>query len=275
MWNRMTGPGQRAARIYAGAVENAVENKASGSVQSVERAFHLLELLADNGDSTLTELSAAIDVPAPTTHRFLKTLVSLGYVRQLPNRQYALGLKLTRLAGRVDSQLAPIVAPHLDTLAREIGESANLAVLEGHMVVYIAQSPSRHAMRMFTEVGHRAYTHLTGVGKAILADLPDEEMARIVGRAGMPAATERSITDLTKLRKELNRIRRTGYATDNGEQERGVVCYAVAIPDIPISMAISVSGPSFRMTPELAKQAVPLLLTEARSISEELLGVLG
>jgi IclR family acetate operon transcriptional repressor len=150
MWNRMTGPGQRAARIYAGAVENAVENKASGSVQSVERAFHLLELLADNGDSTLTELSAAIDVPAPTTHRFLKTLVSLGYVRQLPNRQYALGLKLTRLAGRVDSQLAPIVAPHLDTLAREIGESANLAVLEGHMVVYIAQSPSRHAMRMFS-----------------------------------------------------------------------------------------------------------------------------
>jgi IclR family acetate operon transcriptional repressor len=118
------------------------------------------------------------------------------------------------------------------------------------------------------------YTHLTGVGKAILADLPDEEMARIVGRAGMPAATERSITDLTKLRKELNRIRRTGYATDNGEQERGVVCYAVAIPDVPISMAISVSGPTFRMTPELAKQAVPLLLSEARAISEELLGAL-
>jgi IclR family acetate operon transcriptional repressor len=271
MWNSMAGPGQPAARTYAG----AVENKTSGSVQSVERAFHLLELLADNGDSTLTELSAAIDVPAPTTHRFLKTLVSLGYVRQLPNRQYGLGLKLTRLAGRVDSQLAPIVAPHLDTLAREIGESANLAVLEGHMVVYIAQSPSRHAMRMFTEVGHRAYTHLTGVGKAILADLPDEQMARIVGRAGMPAATDRSITDLTKLRKELGRIRRNGYATDNGEQEPGVICYAVAIPDVPISMAISVSGPTFRMTQELAKQAVPLLITEARAISDELLGVLG
>jgi IclR family acetate operon transcriptional repressor len=247
----------------------------SGSVQSVERAFHLLELLADNGDSTLTELSAAIDVPAPTTHRFLKTLVALGYVHQLPNRHYGLGLKLTRLAGRVDSQLGPIVTPHLDTLAREIGESANLAVLEGHMVVYIAQSPSRHAMRMFTEVGHRAHTHLTGVGKAILAGLPDDQMARIVGRAGMPAATERSITDLIKLRKELNRIRRTGYATDNGEQEPGVVCYAVGIPDVPISMAISVSGPAFRMTPELGKKAVPLLLSEAQAISKELLGALG
>lgn len=252
-----------------------VENRTSGSVQSVERAFHLLELLAESGDSSLTELSAAIDVPAPTTHRFLKTLVALGYVRQLPNRRYGLGLKLTRLAGRVDAQLGPIVAPHLDTLAREIGESANLAVLEGDMVVYIAQSPGRHAMRMFTEAGHRALTHSTGVGKAILAGLPDDQVARIVGRAGMPAATERTITDLARLRTELKRIRRTGYATDNGEQEPGVVCYAVGIPDVPVSMAISVSGPAFRMTPALGKEAVPLLISEAKAISEELLGLLG
>jgi len=251
-----------------------VENRTSGSVQSVERAFHLLELLADSGDSSLTELSAAIAVPAPTTHRFLKTLVSLGYVRQLPNRHYGLGLKLARLAGGVDSQFGPIVKPHLDTLAREIGESANLAVLEGDMVVYIAQSPSAHAMRMFTEVGHRAHTHSTGVGKAILAGLPDDRVARIVSRVGMPAATEQSITDLTKLRAELKRIRRAGYATDNGEQEIGVVCYAAGIPDVPVPMAISVSGPAFRMTKKLGKEAVPLLISEARAISKELLGVL-
>ncbi|WP_410793164.1 IclR family transcriptional regulator [Kribbella sp. C-35] len=251
-----------------------VDNRASGSVQSVERAFHLLELLAASGDSSLTELSAAIAVPAPTTHRFLKTLVSLGYVRQLPNRRYGLGLRLATLAGRVDSQFGPIVKPHLDTLAREIGESANLAILEGNMVVYIAQSPSPHAMRMFTEVGHRTHTHSTGVGKAILAGLADDQVARIMSKVGMPAATERSITDPAKLRTELNRIRRTGYARDNGEQEVGVVCYAVRIPDVPVSMAISVSGPAFRMTPELGKAAVPLLISEAQAISEELLGVL-
>jgi len=251
-----------------------VENRTSGSVQSVERAFHLLELLADGGDSTLTELSAAIDVPAPTTHRFLKTLVSLGYVRQLPNRHYGLGLRLARLASRVDAQFGPIVKPHLDTLAREIGESANLAVLEGDMVVYVAQSPSPHPMRMFTEVGHRAHTHSTGVGKAILAGLPDDQVARIMSRVGMPAATKHTITDLPKLRSELNRVRRTGHARDNGEQEIGVVCYAVRIPDVPVSMAISVSGPAFRMTPELGKTAVPLLISEAQAISVELLGAL-
>jgi IclR family acetate operon transcriptional repressor len=249
-----------------------VENRTSGSVQSVERAFHLLELLADSGDSSLTDLSAAIDVPAPTTHRFLKTLVALGYVRKLPNRHYGLGLRMARLAGRVD--FGPIVKPHLDTLAREIGESANLAVLEGDMVVYIAQSPSPHAMRMFTEVGHRAHTHSTGVGKAILAGLSNDQVAGIMSRVGMPAATKHSITDLAKLRTELNRIRRTGYARDNGEQEIGVVCYAVRIPDVPVSMAISVSGPAFRMTQELGKAAVPLLISEAQAISAELLGAL-
>lgn len=246
--------------------------KAAGGVQSVERAFYLLELLADHGDQSLTELSAAIELPAPTTHRLLKTLVSLGYVRQLHNRRYGLGLGLVRLAGRVDTQFAPIARPHLETLALEIGESANLAVLEGDMVVYIAQAPSRHAMRMFTEVGHRAHAHSTGVGKAMLAGLPEEQVTKIVTRVGMPMATERTITDPARLRTELNRIRRTGYATDNGEQENGVFCYAVAVPDVPISMAISVSGPAFRMTKELGKTAVPLLIREAAAISHELLG---
>ena len=246
--------------------------KASGGVQSVERAFYLLELLADHGDQSLTELSAAIGLPAPTTHRLLKTLVGLGYVRQLRNRRYGLGLGLVRLAGRVDTQFAPIARPHLETLAREIGESANLAVLEGDMVVYIAQSPSPHAMRMFTEVGHRAHTHSTGVGKAMLAQLPEDQVTRIVTRAGMPMATERTITDPARLRTELNRIRKAGYATDNGEQENGVFCYAVAVPGVPISMAISVSGPAFRMTKELGRTAVPLLIREAAAISQELLG---
>lgn len=250
-----------------------LDNRISGGVQSVERAFYLLELLANNGDLSLTELSAFIELPAPTAHRFLKTLVSLGYVRQLPNRRYGLGLGLVRLAGRVDAQFAPIAKPHLDALAKETGESANLAVLEGSMVVYIGQSPSPHPMRMFTEVGHRAHTHSTGVGKAILAQLTDDEVTRIIHMAGMPASTERTITDPDKLRSELNRIRRVGYATDDGEQEHGVSCYAVAVPDVPISMAISVSGPAFRMTKTLGKKAVPTLLKEAKAISQELLGV--
>jgi IclR family transcriptional regulator, acetate operon repressor len=246
--------------------------KSSGGVQSVERASYLLELLAENGQQSLTELSTAIDLPVPTTHRFLKTLVALGYAHQLRNRQYCLGLGLVRLAGRVDTQFAPIARPHLERLAREIGESANLAVLEGDMTVYVAHVPSQHAMRMFTEVGHRAPTHSTGVGKAILAQLDTPEMSRILRRAGMPAATRRTITEPAKLRSELTRIRRRGYAVDSGEQEEGVSCYAVPVPDVPVSMALSVSGPTFRMTKKLGSKAVPLLQAEAAAMSQELLG---
>lgn len=246
--------------------------KPSGGVQSVERAFYLLELLAENGPRSLTDLAAAIELPVPTTHRFLKTLVALGYVRQLRNRQYGLGLGLMRLAGRVDTQFAPIARPHLEKLAREIGESANLAVLEGDMIVYVAHVPSQHTMRMFTEVGQRAHAHTTGVGKAILAQLEAEQVDRILGRAGMLAATSRTITDPAKLRSELTRIRRIGYAVDSGEQEEGVSCYAVPVPDVPVSMALSVSGPTFRMTKELGKRAVPLLRAQAAELSQELLG---
>lgn len=251
-----------------------MDKSGAGGVQSVERAFHLLELLADSGDSSLTALSAAIALPAPTTHRLLKTLVALGYVRQLPDRRYGLGLGLVRLAGRIDTHVGPVALPHLDALAQVVGESANLAVLEGDQVVYVGQSPSPHPMRMFTEVGHRAPAHSTGVGKAMLAQLPDEQVSQIVRRAGMPRATGRTITDLDTLRAELGEIRRQGFATDDGEQEEGVTCYAVPIPDVPVPMAISVSGPAFRMGDEVAEKAVPVLRREAEAISRKLLGVL-
>jgi IclR family transcriptional regulator, acetate operon repressor len=248
--------------------------KKAGGVQSVERAFVLLELLADKGDQSLTELSQAMDLPVPTTHRFLQTLVALGYVRQRDNRRYGLGLGLIRLASPVDTQFSPVAQPHLECLVAEIGESANLAVLEGNMVVYVAHVPSPHAMRMFTEDGHRAHTHATGVGKAILAQLSDEQVGRILDRVGMPAATPRTITDRTKLQRELTKIRRLGYAIDSGEQEEGVSCYAVPVPGLPISMALSVSGPAFRMTKELGKKAVPLLRAQAEALSTDLVGTI-
>lgn len=246
--------------------------RAPGSVQSVERAFFLLEQMAEAEDLSLTELSRLIDLPAPTTHRLLQTMMALGYVRQLPNRRYGLGLGLVRLGGRADKHFAPIARPHLELLADQVGESANLAVLDGNMVVYVAQAPSPHAMRMFTEPGHRAYTHSTGVGKAILSGLPDERVLAVTQKAGMPAATDRTITDPDRLLKELRLIRRRGHAVDDGEQELGVKCFAVAVPYPPVPMAISVSGPMFRMTKALGARAVPLLQAHAEELAAGLAG---
>jgi IclR family acetate operon transcriptional repressor len=247
--------------------------KASDTVQSVERAFALLELIAasGSGSGTLTELAAMVNLPAPTVHRLLKTLVKMGYARQLPGRGYVLGMRLRSLGDRVDHQFANAAKPHLQFLAQQIGESANLALLDSDMVVYIAQAPSPHAMRMFTEVGMRAYAHSTGVGKAMLSTLPSEQARKIVERSGMPARTGHTIVTWEDLSRELDSIRERGYAVDEEEQEEGVRCYAVPVHGLPVPMAMSISGPVFRVTRQLREAVVPQLQRQAAALAGELL----
>jgi IclR family acetate operon transcriptional repressor len=221
----------------------------TGGVQSLERAFDLLERMADaGGEVGLSELSAASGLPLPTIHRLVRTLVDCGYVRQQPNRRYALGPRLIRLGESASRLLGTWARPCLAELVEATGETANLALLDGDEVVYVAQAPSRHSMRMFTEVGRRVLPHSTGVGKALLAELPVREVRSLLARTGMPAATERTITDPDAFLAELDRVRRHGYALDDGEQETGVRCLAVAVPDAPTAAAVSVSGPAGRVT---------------------------
>ena len=165
----------------------------SGTVQSVERVFELLEIIADaGGEASLSDLAAASELPMPTIHRLLRTCVLLGYARQLPSRRYALGARLIPLGERAGRQLGRVAQPKLVELVRQLGETANMALMDGDQIVYVAQQPSPHAMRMFTEVGRRANLHDTGVGKAILATLSDDEVRRIVARTGMPTPTPKS-----------------------------------------------------------------------------------
>jgi IclR family acetate operon transcriptional repressor len=246
-------------------------DKPSGGVQSVERVFELLELITDaGGEVTLSELSNATDLPLPTIHRLLRTLVSLGYIRQLPNRRYALGPRLIRLGEAANKQLGSLARPQLKSLVDRLGETANMGVLDSDMVIYVAQVPSLHSMRMFTEVGKRGYMHATGMGKAILAQLGDDEVRGIVGRQGMPTPTPKSIGDVDTLLEDLKLIRQRGYSIDEEEQEVGVRCFAMAIPNAPTPAAISVSGPVSRVDQAFADKAVPLLREAAQVISEEL-----
>ncbi len=244
----------------------------SGGVQSVERAFELLELITDaGGEVALSELSASTALPLPTIHRLLRTLAAKGYVRQLPSRRYGLGPRLIRLGEAANMQLGTLARPQLKDLVDALGETANMAVLDSDMVVYIAQVPSLHSMRMFTEVGRRAHTHDTGVGKAILAQLGDDQVRGIVARAGMPTPTDRSIGSVEDLLAELARIRERGYAIDDGEQELGVRCFAMAVPHSSTPTAISVSGPVSRVDDAFAKRAIPLLGKAAEAISANLM----
>jgi IclR family transcriptional regulator, acetate operon repressor len=242
---------------------------ASGGVQSIERAFDLLEMLADAGGALgLSELANASGLPLPTVHRLMRTLVNRGYVRQETSRRYTLGSKLIRLGETSSRMLGTWLRPFLAQLVRLTGETANLAMLDGDEVVYIAQVPSPHSMRMFTEPGRRVRPHSTAVGKALLAELPPEHARAVLERGGMPAATPATITDPDLLLAHLEVIRKQGYAVDEGEQEIGVRCFAVAIPDAPAPLAISTSGPQARMTDDAAARIVPALKRIAAEMSQ-------
>jgi IclR family transcriptional regulator, acetate operon repressor len=119
-----------------------VDERPRDRVQSVVRAFTLLELIAKaDGVMGLAELSKESGMAPPTIHRLMRTIVEMGYARQVSSRQYVLGPKLAALGASATSGLALWASPVLRELVEEIGESANLAVLEGHEVVYVAQAP--------------------------------------------------------------------------------------------------------------------------------------
>jgi len=231
----------------------------AGGVQSVNRALDLLELLA-RGPMAVGDLATAASLAVPTAHRLARTLVERGYVQQLADRRYALGYGLVPLGRAADDLAGVDVETVLAGLVEATGESANVAILVGDQAQYLAQSQSRHAMRMFTEVGRRVDLHCTGVGKAMLAQLDDAAVEAIVGRRGLLRHTETTISTPAALRTELAAVRSRGYALDEQEQEVGVRCVAVPVDAGAGSwLAVSVSGPAPRMTDAVIARAVPLL----------------
>lgn len=238
-----------------------------GGVQSVSRAFALLECLVSfGGEAGLAELATTLGAPPSSVHRTLRSLLMHGYVTQLPSRRYSLGPALIPIGEAATRRLSSWAMPALTRLGELTQETANMAVLDGDMAAYVAQVPSRHQMRMFTEVGRRVYPHSTGVGKALLAQLPDERVVEIVQRTGMPAFTSATLLTATALLADLEVVRLRGYATDDGEQEVGVRCIAVPVTGIAQPAAVSVSGPAVRMAAGQIEAALAALRDAANRL---------
>jgi IclR family transcriptional regulator, acetate operon repressor len=220
-----------------------------GTVQSVDRALDVLEALAkQDGEAGLSEIAARTGLPYGTIHRLLRTLLTRGYVRQESDRRYALGSALVRLGGVAERMVGVWAQPYLTKMVELSGETANMAVLEGDFIVYVAQVPSPLRLRMFAEVGRRVLPHSTAVGKVLMADRADAEVTSLIRRTGMPRRTANTITDLPGMLAELRRVRERGYAMDLGEEELGVHCLAVGVRDGARTVAaLSVSGPAERI----------------------------
>jgi IclR family acetate operon transcriptional repressor len=246
------------------------------SVQSLERAFDLLEALAAGGELGVTELANRTGLVPSTAHRLLHTLTKRGYVTQSPETgRYLLGYKVVEVASGLEhrrERLRAVARPHLEGVQRATGETVNLVVLEADRVVYIDQVEGSRQVRMFTAVGTSVPAHTTGSGKAILAFGAPEVPVALYGDRELERLTKRTLTTLAALDDDFKRIRRRGYALDNEEHEEGVGCVAAPVFDHtgrPCA-AISVSGPTARILHEHSASLGALLIERAGLVSEAL-----
>ena len=225
----------------------------SGHSQSLVRGLNLLERLAASpGGLALSEVAEQAELAPSTTHRLLQALQSQGFVTQDSELGvWKIDIKTFRI-GNSFLEARDFVGtsrPFLRRLTAQTGETANLGVRDDGTAVFLAQSESPQMMRMITRLGSRAPLHASGVGKALMAWLPEDELERILAERGLARVTENTLHTPESLREGLAEIRRQGFACDREEHAIGLHCVAACIHDehgIPLA-AISVSGPVARI----------------------------
>ncbi|WP_298888086.1 IclR family transcriptional regulator [uncultured Serinicoccus sp.] len=244
------------------------EHERPRGVQSVDRALDIVELLAGTSPLGVTEIAREVGLAPGTTHRLVSGLAARGWVRQDADRRYAVGPAALRVGDASYRALGTAAAPALREAVLETGETANLAVLEGDAMVYVAQSPSPHTLRIFAEVGRRVPLHSTAVGKVALAARPRETWSELLASRPLEARTRHTLTTVASLTTELAAVREQGFALDDEEQELGVRCVAVPVPVGALEVALSVSGPTERLTRERAREVVPVLRRIAAGLGD-------
>lgn len=245
-------------------------------VQSVDRALEVLVAVcgADDGIS-LSVLSEQVSLHKSTVYRLLQSLSNHHFVTQDPvTKQYKVGLKLFELANQVidNLELRTQAMPELKALSRKTNETVHLAVLDEGDVVYIDKQETQRTIRMYSAIGKRGPAHCTGVGKALLADLPEEELEQIVEEKGLQAFTENTITTLPELKEHLAMVRKQGYAIDDTEHEPEIRCVACPIRDLTGSViaAVSITIPAMRASREQIEGMAPMVEEATDRISQKM-----
>ncbi|HEX3010429.1 MAG TPA: IclR family transcriptional regulator [Syntrophomonadaceae bacterium] len=248
------------------------------TVQSVERTLDIIEALAEHDTPvSLSELAQTVNLNPSTVHRLLGTLMVRGFVDQDEHSHYKLSLKIYYIgnAATYSMDIRKIAAPFMQELWNMCNETVNLAVLDQGEVTYIDQLESNNIVivKMFARVGSRGPAYCTGSGKVLLSGLTEDIFARYLNQTKLQKFTGDTITERVMLAKEIERVRKDGYALDLGERDEGVRCVAAPIKDQynRIIAALSVSGPNMRMTASYVNnELVPLVKEMAGRISRQL-----
>ena len=242
-------------------------------IQSVNRAIQILLCFENNEELGVTEISKIIGLHKSTAFGLISTLEANKLIEKNElTGKYRLGLELFRLGTKVNSALRHIAVPYLEQLVKMYQETANFVVMDDLSIIYLEKVESTQSMRISTLVGGRLPLYCTAVGKAILANLPPEELNSKLKRMEFRKYTGNTVSDRNSLMKSLELTRNRGYAEDNEELEIGLSCIAAPIYNhfnIPFA-AISLSGPTFRMDEIFRKEASVTLMNYTGEISMKL-----
>jgi DNA-binding IclR family transcriptional regulator len=234
-----------------------------GQVRVLQKTLDILESIKGDGAGMgLADVARSVSMPKATVYRILSTLEMRGYLDRRLDGGYRMSDKFFALQREASpAQNLPRVAPPImEALAAECRETVNLGTLDGGEVVMIATAESPQSVRMASKVGNRRCAHTTAIGKCLLAAMSDDRMQRLVQMKGLARLTPHSLTSEAALLTEIRRIRKQGYAIDNQENELEGRCIAVRIDGIPdIEVALSISGPVFRMDLRRLRSLLPLL----------------
>jgi IclR family transcriptional regulator, acetate operon repressor len=248
-----------------------------GGVQSVDRALLIIETLAEDDEGyRLSDLAVRTGLSTSTAHRLLATLEKRRFVQfdryqskwHVGAQSFTVGATFARRRNFTAQAM-----PYLRKLRDQSRETANLAVVDDESIIVLTRMESREVMRSLTKVGGRVAMVASGVGKAVLATYSDEDVNAIIRRQGMPRLTEKSIVRPGELFRELQEIRRRGYAVDDEEARMGLRCVAAVVYSDcsePLA-AISVSG----MTSRVTDDRLPALGRMVREVAAELTVALG
>jgi IclR family acetate operon transcriptional repressor len=264
-------------RKAIGARETNDPDVRDGGVQSVDRALQIIETLAEDDEGyRLSDLAVRTGLSTSTAHRLLTTLEKRRFVQfdrteskwHVGAQSFAVGATFTRRRNFVAQAV-----PYLRRLRDQTRETANLAVVDDESIIVLTRVESREIMRSLTKVGGRVAMVASGVGKAVLATYADDDVSAIICHHGMPRLTEKSIVRPGELFRQLETIRRQGFAVDDEEACMGLRCVAAVIfNDCGEALAaISVSG----MTSRVTEERLPLLGRLVRDVATELTLALG
>jgi IclR family KDG regulon transcriptional repressor len=256
-------------------IDDDAEDRARGGVQSLGRAFAILEEVARHREGIgLAELSKLVGLHNSTTFHLAKTMVTLGYMRQeRDSKRYRVGRPLFALAASAldEIEMVNLATPILEDLSRESGESGHFAVRMGDSVVVIARTSGAGAFQLTDRVGVVRPAHCTALGKIILASLRPDQLKRFLERVDLKPSTKKSITEPSALLREITEIRRSAIAFDDGEYNAEVRCVAVPVYNFTgeVIGALGISGPIWRMTDQVLQSRAKLVQTAAKRLSTE------